>query len=136
MKEIFKEKNFRTEAMDLIKACDRVIDDYLSQNLRLTLRQLYYQLVTKNIIKNEEQSYSHLSAVVSGARLAGLLDWAAIEDRVRIPVIPSEWESIQSIVESALYSYRLPRWKDQPNYIELWIEKDALAGVLRPLANK
>lgn len=136
MKEEFRPTNFRPDSLKLIQSCDEIINDFMGQGLRLTLRQLYYQLVTKNIIKNVERSYKNLSSLVSDGRLAGKLDWDAIEDRIRVPAIPSEWESIKSIVESALYSYRLPRWKDQPKYVELWVEKDALAGVLRPLADK
>ena len=136
MKEIFKETNFRQDSLNLISHCDEVVRDYLQQGLKLTLRQLYYQLVTKNIIKNEERSYKNLSTLVSDARLSGMLDWEAIEDRIRVPVIPSEWSNIQDLVDSALYSYRLPRWKTQENYVELWVEKDALAGVLRPLAHQ
>jgi len=136
MKEQFKEQNFRPDSLKLIEACADIVNDYLNQGLRLTLRQLYYQLVTKNIIPNKERAYKNLSNMVSDARLAGMLDWDAIEDRIRVPAIPSEWDSIKDIVDSALYSYRLPRWKTQPEYIELWVEKDALAGVLRPLAIK
>jgi hypothetical protein len=136
MKETFTEKNFRSESISLIANCNKVVDEYLEQNLRLTLRQLYYQLVTKNIIRNEERSYKNLSNLVSDARLAGMIDWDAIEDRIRVPRIPSEWLNIQELVDSALYSYRLPRWETQENYIELWVEKDALAGVLQPLAHQ
>lgn len=136
MKETFKQTNFRSDSLNLIAHSEEIVTDYLSQGLKLTLRQLYYQLVAKNIIKNEERSYKNLSSLVSDARLAGMLDWEAIEDRIRVPVIPSEWSSIQDLVDSALYSYRLPRWETQENYVELWVEKDALAGVLRPLAHE
>jgi len=136
MKEIFKEKNFRPDSLDLITHCDKVIADYSGQGLKLTLRQLYYQLVTKNIIKNEERSYKNLSSLVSDARLAGMLDWDAIEDRIRVPTIPTEFKNLKDLVDAALYSYRLPRWETQEDYIELWVEKDALAGVLRPIADQ
>ena len=136
MKEQFKEQNFRPDSLKLIEACADIVNDYLNQGLRLTLRQLYYQLVTKNIIPNKERAYKNLSNMVSDARLAGELDWDAIEDRIRVPSIPSEWKSIKEIVDSAIYSYRLPRWETQEYYIELWVEKDALAGVLAPLAKK
>lgn len=136
MKELFKKISFRSESEKMIGFCNEVIDEYLAQGLRLTLRQLYYQLVTKNIIKNEERSYKNLSSLVSDGRLAGRIDWDAIEDRVRVPVIPSEWRDLASLVDSALYSYRLPRWEKQIYYVELWVEKDALAGVLRPLASQ
>jgi len=135
MKEVFKDTQFRAESMGLIFRCEEIVEEYLNQGFRLTLRQLYYQLVSKNIIPNEERAYKNLSSLVSNARLAGYLDWVAIEDRTRVPSIPSEWEDLGELVESALYSYRLPRWKSQSYYVELWVEKDALAGVLRPLAN-
>lgn len=136
MKETFKEKNFRPDSLDLIAKCDEIVRDYLGQGLRLTLRQLYYQLVTQNIIKNEERAYKNLSSLVSDARLSGMLDWDAIEDRIRVPVIPSEFKDLQELVDAALYSYRLPRWETQTDYVELWVEKDALAGVLRSMANQ
>jgi len=99
----------------------------------LTLRQLYYQLVSRNVIPNTEKSYKNLSTLVSDARLAGKMDWNAIEDRVRVPRMSSEWGSVSELVEDALAAYRRPRWAGQRNYVELWVEKDALAGVLLPL---
>jgi hypothetical protein len=136
VKEKFQSKSFRQDSLTLIDQCNEIVTDYLNQGLKLTLRQLYYQLVTANIIKNEERSYRQLSSLVSDARLAGLIDWDAIEDRVRVPRIPSEFKNLSDLVDAALYSYRLPRWETQFNYVELWVEKDALAGVLLPLAHK
>ncbi len=136
MKEEFKNINFRPDSLILIDRCDEIVNEYSGQGLKLTLRQLYYQLVTKNVIKNEERSYKNLSNLVSDARLSGMLDWDAIEDRIRVPVIPSEFKNLSDLVDAALYSYRLPRWETQENYVELWVEKDALAGVLRPLAHQ
>jgi hypothetical protein len=65
-----------------------------------------------------------------------LVDWSAIEDRGRVPETPSQWKDVQSLVASALHSYRLPRWEGQGKHVELWVEKQALAGVLWPLASK
>lgn len=113
-----------------------IIDEYLEADLRLTLRQLYYQFVSRDLIPNNERSYKNLGTIISKARLAGLLDWDAIEDRGRQPDIPSEWDDIRGLVDSALRSYRLPRWEGQPYYAELWVEKEALAGVLEPMASK
>ncbi|OPZ03990.1 MAG: hypothetical protein BWZ09_02101 [Alphaproteobacteria bacterium ADurb.BinA305] len=136
MKERFRERDFRPASLDLIARCAVIIETYAAQGLRLTLRQLYYQLVSANMIPNEEKSYKNLGSLVSDARLAGLLDWDAIEDRVRVPKRPSEWDDLGDIVNAVLHSYRLPRWKDQPEYVELWVEKDALAGVLAPIATE
>lgn len=136
MKEAFKDKAFQSKSLALIEQCNQIISIYMGQGLRLTLRQLYYQLVSRNIIPNEERAYKNLSTLVSDGRLCGEIDWSAIEDRIRIPSIPSQWSNITDLVESALYSYRLPRWEGQDYYVELWVEKDALAGVLRPIANE
>lgn len=134
MKERFKEIKFRQDSLDRIELCNQIIEDYQGQGLRLTLRQLYYQLVTRNAIPNIERSYKNLSTLVSDARLSGLMDWDAIEDRVRQPRRQGEFNDLRDLTEAAIRSYRLPRWKGQEWYAELWVEKDALAGVLDPLA--
>jgi hypothetical protein len=136
VKEKFKDVKFKPDSLARIEQCRAIIDDYTMQGLRLTLRQLYYQCITKNYFPNTERSYKNLGSLVSDARLAGLLDWNAIEDRVRVPRIPSEFEGLGELVNAACSSYRLPRWRNQDYYVELWVEKDALAGVLRPLASK
>jgi hypothetical protein len=53
-----------------------------------------------------------------------------------VPRSPSEFANLDELVEAALAAYRLPRWKTQKVYAELWVEKDALAGVLEPLARE
>lgn len=136
MKEIFREKHFRLRTLNIIDICNNIIDEYIQQDLKLTLRQLYYQLVSKNVISNSEREYSRLSDIVSSARLAGLVDWDAIEDRVRRSHRKSEFDNLEDLIHSAISSYRLPRWKEQQYYVELWVEKDALAGVLLPIADK
>lgn len=136
MKERFMSYTFHKKSLDYIAACNKIIDDYLAQGMRLTLRQLYYQLVTQNLLTNCERSYSYLSTVVSRGRLAGLLDWNAIEDRTRMPKEQNEFENVAELVEAAIRTYRLPRWKGQDYYVELWVEKDALAGVLLPMARR
>lgn len=136
MKEFFRSTAFRPASKLLVEQCNDIVDDYQSQGLRLTLRQLYYQLVTKNIIVNSERSYQNLSALVSNGRLGGKVDWSAIEDRVRQPRKAGEFDNLQDLINAAIHSYRLPRWKGQMNYVELWVEKDALAGVLEPITRQ
>lgn len=136
MKEFFRNTKFRSKSLELIERCNTIIASYSSQGLRLTLRQLYYQPVSANIIVNEEKSYKNLGSIVSDARIAGMMDWDAIEDRVRQPRQASEFGGLEDLVYAALQSYRLPRWATQENYVELWVEKDALAGVLAPIAHE
>ena len=132
----FKEVKFREESLERIEQCNDIIGDYLAQDLRLTLRQLYYQFVSRDLIPNTEKSYKSLGKLVSQGRLAGLIDWDAIEDRMRQPNSPPEWESLDELVRAAIRGFRLPRGRGQDTYVELWVEKDALAGVLQPIARK
>lgn len=134
MRHQFVAHRFSAQSEALVTTCDQIISEYQGMGFRLTLRQLYYQLVSRNVIPNVERTYKNLSGLVSDARLAGRLDWDAIEDRIRVPVFPPEWNNLEELVEAALRAFRLPRWKGQEHYVELWVEKDALAGVLRPLA--
>lgn len=136
MKQQFKDINFSAKSLSLITQCNKIIRDYQAQDLRLTLRQLYYRLVAANVIPNVDRSYKNLGSLLNDARLAGMVDWAAIEDRHRSLEIPSEWASVSDLVDAACRSFRLPRWEGQRSYVELWVEKDALAGVLEPLANE
>ena len=136
MRRRFIDWNPQTATKVKVVQANDIINEYLEAGLRLTLRQLYYQFVSRDLIPNNERSYKNLGSVISKARLAGLLDWDAIEDRGREPDIPSEWNDVRELVDSALRSYRLPRWEEQPYYAELWVEKEALAGVLEPMASK
>ena len=136
MKEWFRDTNFREKSLRLIGECNHVIKEYQQQGLRLTLRQLYYQLVVQNIIPNKERSYKNLTGLVTDARMAGMMDWDALEDRVRVPRIPNDFRDLDHLTDAALASYKLDRWKGQENYVELWVEKDALAGILAPIARE
>ena len=136
MKEKIRNVRFRPDTLERIEQMVEIVDEYQQQGLRLTARQLYYQFVSRGLIPNKDAEYKKLTSTLTDARYAGLVDWDAIEDRGREPNTPSEWDSPSDLMESALRSYRLPRWKGQPNYVELWVEKQALAGVLEPLARE
>ncbi len=136
MKEQFKPWNPRNKTVELLDKIIEVVEAYQARGYCLTLRQLYYQLVARDIIPNKVSEYSKLSTILGDARLAGLVDWEAIEDRTRGPQRPSQWTDVASLMDSALHSFRLPRHSDQPTHIELWTEKDALTSVLKPITNE
>ncbi len=126
--------NFRTESRDKIEKLLTILDDYPDQ--KLTARQVYYQYVARGWLDNTVKNYKNLTSLLADARYAGLVDWHVIEDRGREPETPSEWDGLSSLVESALHAYRRPRWEGQTSYVELWVEKQALAGVLAPIARR
>ena len=130
------EKRFRSESLNLIEMVNRVIKDYEAQGYNLTLRQVYYQLVSRAVIANNERSYKNLGVLISDARLAGLIDWYAIEDRTRNLKGLSHWNTPSDVINSAVYSYHLDYWQDQENYVEVWVEKDALVGIVGQVCNE
>lgn len=121
---------FHDKSLKLINLVNSVIDEYHAQGFELTLRQVYYQLVARGFIPNNERSYKNIGNLINDGRLAGLIDWFAIVDRTRNLRGNNHWETPESVIESAKYSYMLDRWKDQPNYVEVWVEKDALVGIV------
>lgn len=135
MKEKFQDWKPNGLTLDRLTQIKAVLTEFAAMGIRLTLRQLFYQLVSKDIIPNTQREYKNLGTILSKARLAGMVDWDAVEDRVRRPEKHAEWRDIPSLVESAIAAYRRPRWEDQPNYVELWCEKDALRSVLEPITD-
>jgi hypothetical protein len=136
MIERFRNINFRADSLTKIEKMVDIIHEYQNQNLRLTARQLYYQFVSRDLIQNTPAEYKKLTALLTDARYAGIVDWEAIEDRGRVPERSPEWSNLTSLIEAALRGYRLPRWQGQNKHVELWVEKQALAGVLWPLAQE
>jgi hypothetical protein len=132
--EQFRTINFRAESRSRIEEINVILGEYDGQ--RLTARQVYYRLVAGGKIPNTPTSYKNLTSLLADARYAGLVDWDLIEDRGREPDSPGEWSSIDDLVDLAVKQFRLPRWADQPHYVELWVEKQALAGVLSPIARR
>ncbi|MFJ6730024.1 hypothetical protein ACIQPQ_34505 [Streptomyces sp. NPDC091281] len=129
-RQAYIERAFSPASMALITQADQICRAYADQGFDLTLRQLYYQFVARDLIPNKQSEYKRLGSVVSDARLAGLLDWDYIVDRTRNLRSLPHWHSPHSIIRSAASSYRTERWADQPHRVEVWIEKDALVGVI------
>jgi len=108
-----------------------IVEQYAKEGYTLTLRQLYYQLVSKNIIANVTKEYDRLSHLLTQGRLGGIVDWDAIEDRIRTPNLPYYNHSVEQAVEAAHDHFRLDRMDGQDNYIELWVEKDAISSIMK-----
>jgi hypothetical protein len=136
VKEFFLRTRFREDSLDLITIINKVLEDYAQQGYDLSLRQLYYQLVSKGLIENSQKSYSRIGDLVSDGRLAGLIDWDMIVDRGRVSIANTHWMSPADIVDAAASQYKIDKWADQPNHIEVMVEKQALEGVLIPVCRK
>jgi len=127
---VYEEKKFSKSSMQIIDAANAIIEEYQAQGYMLTLRQLYYQFVSRDLVPNTMQSYKRIGSIVNDGRMAGEIDWDAIEDRTRNVRKPSTWDSPSSIMRAVVSQFAIDRWDMQTYRPEVWIEKDALVGVI------
>lgn len=130
------ERKFQPASETMIDAANAIIKEYAAQDFELTLRQLYYQFVSRNLIENTDKAYKRLGSVINDARLAGLIAWEAIVDRTRNLQAESHWESPTEIVATCARDYHTDLWRNQPCRVEVWIEKDALVGVIEGVCSQ
>jgi len=155
----YQDISFGTDKLVAVRHLDDIVNDPDYAGLKLTLRQIYYVMVSNDLfpdtrkyvkiagtdkwrhvppddpagIKNATPNYKWLGDVVNEARLAGLLDWDIVEDRTRELKTIGHWDDPSDIVESAAKSFRTDKWADQDCRVEVWIEKDALLGVFQDI---
>jgi len=136
MKEAFLEKNPSQGILSLITYIGQLVDEYYEAGYTLTVRQIFYQLVSRDLIPNEERMYKKIVRAVCDGRLMGLIDWKAVEDRTRYIRSLSSWEDPQEILEDTIGNYRIDKWQEQSFRLEVWVEKDALVGVVGNICNR
>ncbi len=133
---IYIDKNFQKKSLWLIDQANQICQSYVAQGYDLTLRQLYYQFVARALIPNQQNEYKRLGSVINDARLAGMLDWDYIVDRTRNLEALPHWASPRHIVNEAAGQFRMNMWDTQEFRPEVWIEKDALVGVIERVCDE
>ncbi len=137
MKQQFDDKLRLSRANKvMLDTINTILEEFQRDGYTLTLRQLYYQLVSKDIIPNNDKEYAKLSNILKKGRMAGIVDWAAIEDRVRVPKLPYWVTDVDDAIRDTIKQYRLDRMQHQENMVEIWVEKDALSSVLYRVSSK
>jgi hypothetical protein len=136
VKQHYVDKDFKPETLGLIEVLNGICEEYQAQGYVLTARQLYYQMVARGHIENTERSYKRIIGVLSDARLAGLIDWAAIEDRTREFIRRTRWQSPAAILRAVAAQYHEDMWTGQAVRPFVIVEKEALAGVLEGVCNE
>lgn len=142
MKRAYLHKDFAPVALDVITQAEEICDDYASRGYSLTLRQLYYRFIATDAFpesrrdpelgtKNTDRNYKWLGGLVSDARLAGLIDWNHVVDRGReFHGGDAGWPGPEAVLDWGAENYNVSRWDGQPNYAEVWVEKQALEDVI------
>jgi hypothetical protein len=131
--ESYKPRKFRRETLARIERANAILSEYTSAGLRVTLRQLFYQHVARNLIPNTVDEYKHLGRDMANARDTGLSDWDAFADRSREFCEPASWRDPDDFLGSVVPQYAEDFWITQKHYPVVMIEKDALVGVIAPV---
>ena len=129
MKIQYVARKFNAATQVIIDQANEIIDEYEAKGYTLTLRQIFYQFVSRDLIANKQTEYKRLGSILNDARLDGQISWTAIEDRTRSVRELSHWADPAEIVDTCARSFLLDKWANQEFRPEVWIEKDALVGV-------
>lgn len=149
MKQQYLHFNFHKPTLALIAALDVMIAGYVAQGFMLSVRQLYYQCIARDIFpetwidraynakhhlapdtKNTLKNYKKLASILNDARCAGMLDWDAIEDRGRRVKMRNRYQSGKDVLDIAASDYHMDHWVGQKRRVFVIVEKDALSDVL------
>ena len=125
----------------MIEQAQALLSQYKRAGYTLTLRGLYYKFVSQDLFPeawadkktgstNNQKSYDKLGELVNDGRLAGLIDWDSMEDITRSLDKNSHWDSPAEIIESSSEYYGMNMWAGQSIMPEIWVEKDAMKGVI------
>jgi hypothetical protein len=134
--ERFIDKTFRNSTMAEIDRAGAIVAEYMAKGFVLTLRQLFYQFVARALIENLLSEYKRLGHIIRDARRAGLIDWDAIEDRTRGLDSWRTYSSPQDALLETAEQYAEDCWRGQRWRPEVWIEKEALVGVIEPVCQR
>lgn len=103
---------------------------------RLSVRQLFYQLVSRGVVEKTERAYKRVCDAAVQMRLDGSLDFRKVTDGHRSRRIFFAHSGLHEALRSAHDLYRRNYWLDQPRHVEVWCEKDALSGVITPVCDR
>jgi hypothetical protein len=128
--DIKSSKRFRRTKAEVANIRD-VIEAILEEDHPQTVRQVFYALTVRGAIKKLEVEYRRtVIRLLVEMREAGRIPFDWIADNTRWMRKPTTFTGIESCLNNTSKFYRRDLWAAMPVYVEVWCEKDALAGVL------
>jgi hypothetical protein len=107
---------------------------YIVKDMKpMTVRQVFYQASVEGIVAKTEAGYDKVQTDLAWMRRAGIMPYTWLADSTRWQRRPNTYTSIQEALEETARLYRKSLWVDANAYVEVWLEKDALAGVVTPI---
>jgi hypothetical protein len=103
----------------------------LAEDRPMTVRQVFYALTTQGVIAKTEAEYkSTVCRLLAELRRSGDVPYAWLADATRWQRRPTTFSSAEEALQRTASTYRRALWDDHPDTVEIWLEKEALAGVL------
>ena len=102
----------------------------------MTVRQVFYQATVAGIVEKSEAGYNKVQTDLVQMRKAGALRYDWLADNTRWQRKPNTFDSVEQALQETASLYRKALWRDADCYVEIWLEKDALAGVVYPITDQ
>jgi hypothetical protein len=114
----------------------RRIREIVQRDQPMTVRQVFYQAVVHGIVGKAETEYDKIQQLLTDLRRGGDIPYEWIIDEGRYARQPYTVEGIPQVLNDTRRDYRKDPWQEIPEYVQLWIEKNALVGVLEPVTRE
>jgi len=122
--------NLQAKTLEIIDLCDQLLQGYERAGYVMSVRQVFYQFVSKGWMPNNEKTYNSVQSALNVGRMQGLISWTALEDRERALMgLPTQTSPAKALA-ALRREYRIDLWHNQPWRPEVWVEKKALVGVV------
>jgi hypothetical protein len=100
-----------------------------------TVRQVFYQATVRGVVEKSGSGYAKVQTDLVSLRRDGRLPYDWIADNTRWQRKPRSYDGIDQALEDTTRLYRKSLWVDANAYVEIWLEKDALSGVIYPVTD-
>ena len=131
--QIKRSRRSKDDLATLLNAIQTILNAEQSQ---ITIRHLFYRLVGLQVIEKTEADYHQLCSHLSKWRRSGDIQWSAFSDSTRRRILRTTFDDIPQALRTIINCYRRNLWETQPNYIEVWVEKEAMVSILEDTVDK
>lgn len=121
MKTYAKNTNLLNEAIEV-----------LTEEQPCTLRQLFYRLISRGVLPNSQADYKRLGTLMTRARESKIVPRRWLVDHTRSTDKPSSWSGLNDFADTVREAYRKDYWASLDHHVEVFVEKDAVAGTIQP----
>jgi hypothetical protein len=112
----------------------RVLHEIVEEHAPITVRGVFYRATARGLVpKTETEGYRPVQRELVKMRREGLIPWGWITDGSRSVFGYRRYDDLDSYARQVAANYRKDYWMDSEEYVEVWLEKEALKGVVSPV---